>query len=59
MTRRIFSLLLFAPASEAPVTDVDRLNKFAELYNKYIASLQGGIIDVKLWARVVREWERL
>lgn len=57
MTRRL--VLLSPAATEAtppPVTDVDKLNEFAELYNGYAAGLRDGKIDLKLWRQVCRAW---
>jgi len=46
------------PEERVP-TDLLGMNMFAEQYNRYVTALQGGVIDVKQWARVVKEWGRV
>lgn len=41
------------PSEEGP------LNAFATEYNRYVASLRAGVVDVRQWRRVVQAWERL
>lgn len=60
MTRR---LVLLAPtvaaATPPPVTEVDKLNEFAELYNGYVGQLRDGKLDLKLWRQVCRAWRKM
>jgi hypothetical protein len=47
-------------ASEERVpTEPLPLNAFAAEYNRYTLRLADGVIDVKQWARVVKEWHSL
>lgn len=58
--RRKFLAALFAPAAWAqPVTDAEKLNAFAGDYNRYVERLRQGIVDLKLWARVRKAWQRM
>lgn len=56
MTRRLVLLSPAAAATPPPVTDTDKLNEFAELYNGYVAGLRDGKLDLKLWRQVCRAW---
>ena len=47
-----------APRTNAP-SDERVMNEFADLYNRYVAQLHDGILDVRLWQRVVDMWSRL
>lgn len=40
-------------------TNEDELNKFAEKYNKYVSSLQDGVVDLSLWRDTTRAWDNL
>jgi len=68
MTRRD-TLLLLVPrsakrppttcVSPAPQTDIERLNRFAQAYNAYVARLRDGIIDPHRWRLLVQQASRL
>lgn len=61
MDRRVFLSLggsAFLPGDTVP-TDRDELNAFSAIYNEYIELLKRGVIDTRVWARVVRQWGRL
>jgi hypothetical protein len=59
MTRRIvLNLLAARPPNLAP-DDMFALNKFAELYNEYIAKLIMGNRDVRQWKLTKSAFERL
>jgi hypothetical protein len=69
MTRRGFlvltassSFLLAAARSASPVfapTEIETLNSFAQLYNRYVAKLRSSIVDLPSWRKVVAGWDRL
>ena len=61
MTRRtLIPLLLLPKTTESyPQTDLKKLNRFAEQYNKYISELGEGKIDVKTWKAVLDAWAAL
>jgi hypothetical protein len=59
MTRRaLFFLAAAEPDKPAPVSE-ERMNRFAGLWNEYVERLKVGVIDLKQWRAVAREWERL
>lgn len=58
MTRRAM-LMAFAPRESVAPTDQDRMNSFAAAWNVYVERLREGVIDIKLWARAKRAWERI
>ena len=35
------------------------MNRFAGYWNEYVERLKIGVIDLKSWRAVCREWERL
>jgi hypothetical protein len=64
--RRAFLLLAAIPTRAARKEPEERvpteplpLNAFAAAYNRYTTQLRDGVIDVKQWARVIKEWHRL
>ena len=61
--RRLFLAILPGLAAsesrEGIPTDVERLNEFAGHYNEYVGRLKDNVVDVKLWGRVRRAWDRL
>lgn len=66
LTRRNYLLLLGAIGTKGGLasgpmipTDVEELNRFAFVYNKYVARLQNDVIDTQLWSEVRKQWERL
>jgi hypothetical protein len=62
MTRRFLFALplsLFKGEEHAPPTDIDDLNSFANAYNDYAAKLKQQIVDIKLWNKTLKCWERL
>lgn len=64
MTRRTAALALITPAIALgrPVgapTDVTRLVAFALKYNRYMAKLSEGEIDLKLWKEVDERFHEL
>lgn len=63
MNRRAL-LLALAPAvavarDEKVPTDESELNAFAEKYNRYVADLRAGHIDLAQWRRVQRSWRKM
>lgn len=56
MTRR-FLLWLLLPSY--PPTDIERLNRFAVLYNRYVEKLKENLVDVPLWDEVIKAASRL
>jgi hypothetical protein len=57
MRGRILLLIaLSASGSSRAPNDVDRMNRFVQEYNRYVTTMQGGVIDVKQWARVRKAW---
>ena len=54
----LISALALSAESRAP-TDLDRLNRFAEEYNRYARGIHEGVIDVKQWARVAKAWREV
>lgn len=52
-------LMAFAPRESVAPTDQDRMNSFAAAWNVYVERLREGVIDIKLWARAKRAWERI
>ena len=68
MTRRALFLLLLAMSARAErsskdVEDcgpyLDRLNEFSEIMNGFVAKLNSGVLDLKLWARARRAFHRV
>jgi len=51
-------LMALAPSIRAPSNE-KLMNEFADLYNRYVARLHDGILDVKLWSRVCAVWEKI
>lgn len=39
--------------------DIGTLNRFAEAYNRYVAELREGQVDLKQWERVERAWKEV
>lgn len=39
--------------------EMERFNKFADDWNTYVAKLNAGERDVKLWKKVQKDWEML
>lgn len=60
MTRRLFASLAFRRQEPpAVVTDIERLNAFADRYNRYVGALRSGVVDLKLWNDFVNGWRIL
>jgi hypothetical protein len=62
MLRRLFlfgGVGASASAGDRLPSGLMRLNAFAEAYNKYIQSLNQGLLDVRLRRRVREAWGRL
>ena len=64
MTRRAWLWLLPGAARagtrERPApTDEAALNRFAKTYNEYVSALRAGLVDLRLWKRLQRDWERI
>lgn len=64
MTRRaLLALPLLKPrAADAPVplvSDIDRLNAFADRYNAYVDQIRRGVVDLRLWNQLVSGWRKL
>lgn len=59
LKRRTLLLMPLAGGDMAVPTDPQRLNAFVTEYNAYVAKLAEGVVDLKLWQRVVRRWEGL
>lgn len=58
--RRHLALLLFGgKLGERLPVDSEKLNDFAEAYNLYVTTLKEGLIDRRLWRKVVEKWEAL
>ena len=58
MTRRALFFLAVTDDKPAPVSEKS-MNRFAGLWNEYVERLKVGVIDLKQWRAVAREWERL
>jgi len=58
MTRRALFFLAAADDKPPPVSE-QAMNRFAGLWNEYVERLKIGVIDLKTWRAVCREWERL
>lgn len=63
MNRRAL-LLALAPVAAAArdekiPTDESELNEFAGKYNRYVADLRDGHIDLAQWRRVQRAWKKM
>jgi hypothetical protein len=58
MKRRSLLALALPPEKPAPVSE-QAMNRFAGLWNEYVERLKIGVIDLKQWRAVLREWERL
>lgn len=41
------------PADVPVVTDLARLNMVADRWNAYVRQVQGGVVNLKLWNRLV------
>ena len=59
MTRRALFFLAAADADKPPPVSEQQMNRFAGLWNEYVERLKIGVIDLKQWRAVAREWERL
>ena len=59
MTRRALFFLAAADADKPPPVSEQSMNRFAGLWNEYVDRLKIGVIDLKQWRAVAREWERL
>ncbi len=49
----------FAPGQVRAPEDVERLNEFAQQYNRYVQELRNQELDPKQWERVLAAWQRL
>lgn len=58
MKRRDLLMLAACEAPHAPV-DMDKLNRFAQAYNRYIERLKADVLDLKAWKEVLDEWQKL
>lgn len=52
-------LVISATASPQIPTGIEPMNRFSNEYNRYVSRLQGGVVDVKQWARVESAWKAL
>lgn len=60
MLRILILLCALALSAEVRIpTDIDRLNRFANEYNRYAEELREGVVDMKQWARVVKAWRNM
>lgn len=61
MTRRaLFAVLLRPKSTEVPlVSDIARLNGFADAYNRYVEQIRRGVVDLRLWNQLVAGWKKL
>ena len=48
-----------AKQAEKVPTEPERLNAFAAAYNDYVTGINRGVVDVKRWRRVEKEWGKL
>ena len=59
MTRRALFFLAAADPDNPPPVSEQAWNDFAGLWNEYVERLKIGVIDLRQWRAVAREWERL
>ncbi len=59
MTRRALFFLAAADPDKPPPVSEQAWNDFAGLWNEYVERLKIGVIDLRQWRAVAREWERL
>ena len=59
MTRRALFFLAAADPDKPPPVSEQAMNRFAGLWNEYVERLKIGVIDLKQWRFICREWERL
>lgn len=63
MRRRLFLFSGIAAASSTLTADPDdlleRWNRFAKDANAYVTGLNNGVVDVRMRAKVMREWESM
>ena len=59
MTRRALFFLAAADPDKPPPFSEQAWNDFAGLWNEYVERLKIGVIDLRQWRAVAREWERL
>ncbi len=62
MTRRALLAAVFAPAAFAergPDFSEESMNRFADLYNKFVGRLKEGVFDAHQWRAVQTAWRRI